>query len=146
MLSPSGVIYWGNRAMKRNNYTQPDGNPNHIDTVENVWVQDPEPGTWTVEVIAEEINEDGHVETPEVDADFALVVSGVLSGCGFEPADVNCDGDINAFDIEPFLVALFDPDQYSKQYPNCRIALADINSDGTINAFDIEPFLGLLFP
>ena len=31
---------------------------------------------WTVEVIASEINEDSHVETPEVDADFALVVSG----------------------------------------------------------------------
>ena len=60
--------------------------------------------------------------------------------------DINCDGEINAFDIEPFLVALFDPDQYPKQFPNCEITLADINSDGAINAFDIEPFLGLLFP
>ena len=42
-----------------------------------VFVQNPDPGLWLVEVIASEVNEDSHIETPEVDADFALVVSGV---------------------------------------------------------------------
>ncbi len=59
--------------------------------------------------------------------------------------DLNCDGDINAFDIEPFLVALFDPDNYPIQYPDCDINNADINGNGAIDAFDIEPFLELLF-
>ena len=59
--------------------------------------------------------------------------------------DLNCDGVVNAFDIEPFLLALFDPDEYSNQYPDCDINLADINGDGTVDAFDIEPFLDLLF-
>lgn len=65
---------------------------------------------------------------------------------GSSPGDLNCDGEINALDIEPFLVALFDPGEYPNQYPNCDISLGDINGDGTINALDIEPFLGLLFP
>ncbi|MCH7871969.1 MAG: hypothetical protein IID33_09750 [Planctomycetes bacterium] len=60
--------------------------------------------------------------------------------------DLNCDGQINAFDIEPFLVALFDPKEYAVRYPECDINLADINGDGSIDAFDIEPFLDLLFP
>ena len=60
--------------------------------------------------------------------------------------DLNCDGQIDAFDIEPFLVALFDPKGYPGQYPDCDINLADINGDGSIDAFDIEPFIDLLFP
>jgi hypothetical protein len=36
----------------------------------------PESGLWTVTVTASELNQDNHVETPGVDADFALVVSG----------------------------------------------------------------------
>ena len=59
--------------------------------------------------------------------------------------DVNCDGVINALDIEPFLVALFDPAGFPAQFPDCDIDNADINGDGTIDALDIEPFLGLLF-
>ncbi len=60
--------------------------------------------------------------------------------------DINCDGAINAFDIEPFILALFDPAEYELQYPDCDINLADINGDGSVDALDIEPFLGLLFP
>ncbi len=60
--------------------------------------------------------------------------------------DLNCDDVINAFDIEPFLVALFDADSYDELYPGCNINRADVNGDGEINAFDIESFLGLLFP
>lgn len=60
--------------------------------------------------------------------------------------DINCDGAVNAFDIEPFLVALFEPDEYAARFPNCDIYLADINRDGSIDAFDIQPFIALLFP
>lgn len=62
------------------------------------------------------------------------------------PGDLNCDGDLNAFDIEPFLTAMFEPDEYGIQYPECDADLADLNFDGAVNAFDIEPFLNLLFP
>ena len=62
-----------------------------------------------------------------------------------EPGDLNCDGSIDALDIEPFLTALFDPLEYPRRFPNCDINLADIDGDGEVNALDIEPFLGLLF-
>ena len=54
-------------------------------------------------------------------------------------------GAIDAGDIEPFLVALFQPGNYSALYPDCNINTADINQDGSIDALDIEPFLDLLF-
>jgi len=75
--SPSGVSYWGNNGLLEGNWSTPNGDANHIDTVENVFVEDPEPGLWTIVVSADEINQDGHVETALLDADFALVASGV---------------------------------------------------------------------
>jgi hypothetical protein len=45
-----------------------------VDTVENVILDAPAAGTWTVEVIGSQINADGHVETAATDADYALVV------------------------------------------------------------------------
>jgi hypothetical protein len=41
-----------------------------------VFLSSPEAGLWTVEVRASDVNQDSHVETPAVDVDFALVVSG----------------------------------------------------------------------
>lgn len=64
----------------------------------------------------------------------------------FELGDLNCDHFRNAFDIEGFLLALFDPRVYELSFPDCDLGLADTNSDGAVNAFDIEPFLGILFP
>ena len=59
--------------------------------------------------------------------------------------DVNCDCGVNALDIEPFILALFDPLGYKAAYPECDLMFADINSDGAVNALDIEPFIDLLF-
>jgi hypothetical protein len=58
--------------------------------------------------------------------------------------DMNCDGAIDAFDIEPFVTAQTDPAGYPQRYPDCHIELADIDGDGEVNAFDIEPFIDLL--
>ena len=60
--------------------------------------------------------------------------------------DLNCDAAVDAFDIEPFVLALFDPDGYAQLHPDCEANLADLNADGNIDALDIEPFLDLLFP
>jgi hypothetical protein len=59
-------------------------------------------------------------------------------------ADANCDGLINVFDIDPFVLALVDPAGYVTQFPYCNIANGDINTDGAINPFDIDPFVELL--
>ncbi len=75
----------------------------------------------------------------DVAADQMITVVYHLAG------DPNCDDRIDAFDIEPFLVALFEPDTYGERYPNCELRRADVNGDGTIDQFDIGPFLDLLF-
>ncbi|MBL8879255.1 MAG: DNRLRE domain-containing protein [Phycisphaerales bacterium] len=58
--------------------------------------------------------------------------------------DMNCDGRVDNFDIDPFVTALTDPDGYAAQYPNCDPLNADINQDGVVNNFDIDPFVALL--
>ena len=59
-------------------------------------------------------------------------------------ADLNCDGAIDGFDVDPFVMALTTPIQYLEQYPDCDPRLADCNGDGALNAFDIDPFVLLL--
>ncbi len=63
---------------------------------------------------------------------------------GPTPGDTNCDGAIDAFDIQPFILALTDPQGYAVMFPECDIDSADANADGRIDAFDIEPFVNLL--
>jgi len=82
VTDPSGVTFWGNQGLTGNMWSAPSAQPNTKDTVENVFVLSPVPGTWLVEVIASEINQDTHMETAQVDADYALVVSGVDMGGG----------------------------------------------------------------
>ena len=76
VTSPSGEVYWGNNGLDGGIWSTAGGSANNVDTVENVFVQNPEAGTWTVEVIAADLNTDGHRETTGRDADFALVVMG----------------------------------------------------------------------
>ncbi|MFE0039119.1 S8 family serine peptidase [Streptomyces sp. NPDC059015] len=80
LTAPDGTVYWGNNGLAADNWSSPGGSANTVDTVENVFVQTPAAGTWTIEVIAGQVNADGHVETPATDADFALVATGGVTG------------------------------------------------------------------
>jgi hypothetical protein len=90
--SPSSVVYWGNNGLLEGNWSTPGGEADTIDTVENVFIENPEEGIWFVEIMASEINQDSHVETPEVDADFALVVSGAFLKTCTSNGVVNLNG------------------------------------------------------
>lgn len=65
----------------------------------------------------------------------------------FDRCDANCDGNLDFFDIDPFLLALFDPAEYAIQYPDCSFYCNnDINGDGSVDFFDsalLEDCLGL---
>ncbi|MBL8877928.1 MAG: hypothetical protein JNG88_02315 [Phycisphaerales bacterium] len=58
--------------------------------------------------------------------------------------DLNCDGAVNNFDIDPFVFALTDAGAYQAMYPNCDVLAGDISGDGVVNNFDIDPFVLLL--
>jgi len=79
VTSPDGTTYWGNHGLTAGNFTTPGGTSDTLNTEENVFVANPAEGEWNVEVLADEINEDSHLETPELDADYALVVTGGLT-------------------------------------------------------------------
>lgn len=68
---------------------------------------------------------------------------GALSAPGMV-GDLNCDGLVNNFDINAFVIALSDPALYQEMYPGCDRNNADINGDGLVNNFDIDPFVALL--
>ncbi len=80
-----------------------------------------------------------------------------IEGCG-DPAnsaitpghytrcDTNCDGAIDFFDIDSFVLALFNPIQYQTNFPNCGFpCAADTNADGSVDFFDIDGFMNCLF-
>ena len=75
---------------------------------------------------------------PTLSYDLAFCLGALLVG------DVNCDGVVNLFDIDPFVLALADPDAYAVMYPDCNVLNADINGDGSVNLFDIDPFVALV--
>jgi hypothetical protein len=58
--------------------------------------------------------------------------------------DVNCDGQVNFGDINPFVLALTDPTLYEQTYPDCPFYNRDINGDGVLDFRDINPFVAVL--
>jgi hypothetical protein len=60
------------------------------------------------------------------------------------PGDLNCDGVIDFDDINPFVLALSDPNGYYAAYPYCNVWNGDCNSDGVVDFDDINAFIALL--
>ncbi len=123
VTSPSATVYHGNVGLLDGNWSTPGGVPNDYDTVENVFVENPEEGLWIIEISAPEINQDGHVETPELDADFALVVSGAfMTKC-------TSDGRIS-----------FNSSKYAcEDQARVRVVDCDLNTDdGTIQTVEVS--------
>ncbi|MEZ0315188.1 MAG: hypothetical protein ACAI38_25735 [Myxococcota bacterium] len=75
VTAPDGTVYWGNNGLLDGMYSKSGGEPDRLDTVENVFVEKPKAGQWKIEVIATAINqpikEGGALEVP-----FALVAAG----------------------------------------------------------------------
>ena len=76
VTAPNGTTYWGNNQLQNGVWSLPGGSADTINSLECVFVQNPAAGNWNVEVFATAIVQDSHVETPQVDADYGLVVTG----------------------------------------------------------------------
>lgn len=93
-----------------------------------------------------------------LDGDSGALLATTLSGlptnavrnltvvtCSELAGDLNGDGRVNSFDIDPFVLALSDESAYHVQFPNVdRLCAGDINRDERMNSFDIDPFVTLL--
>ncbi|MGD9691006.1 MAG: S8 family serine peptidase [Phycisphaerales bacterium] len=133
--SPSGFTYWGNAGLLAANESLPAGVENVVDTVENVWLKLPAPGVWTIEVIASEIVQDQHLETMSADADYALVISGVIPPADCL-ADFNADGELDPDDLGDFIDCYF-------ALPPC--SEADVNADAVVDPDDLGDFINAFF-
>lgn len=135
VVSPTSVTYYGNNGLLEGNVSTSGGEPNTVDTVENVFVPNPEAGTWRVTVLADEINEDAHVETGDIDADFSLVVTGgtrlILAG------DCDTDGDIEGTDFATTADCLSGPDSPAGD-PSC--SCSDFDGDLDVDLVDLGAF------
>ena len=105
VIAPDGTAFWGNNGLNSGNYSSTGGAADTINSVECVFVQNPTPGQWTIEVMATSVVEDANTDTPETDATFALVVQGgapsAVVGCGIGIPD-NAPGDGSNCNTIPF--------------------------------------------
>ncbi len=143
VTSPGGATYNGNWGLGRYTsgstgsgegafelWSATGGTPDGKNTVENVFVQNPAAGNWTVTVTAAEINAPGRIENPGVmEADFALVVTGGVGSC---PGDVTGDRIVNFADLNVVL----------SQFGQVGVGLqGDVNGDGVVNFGDLNIIL-----
>ena len=70
---------------------------------------------------------------------FSFTVEGL-----WQVGDMNCDGSVDFFDIDGFVLAVTDPAAYEAAFPDCEIMNADCNGDGAVDFFDIDPFVELI--
>ena len=75
-----GTFWWGNNGLDANNFSTSGGVPNARDTLEAVYLSAPAAGIYQVTVEATSIVQDGKVETPQLDLDYALVMHPVGGG------------------------------------------------------------------
>ncbi len=101
VTSPTGLTYWGNNGLLSGNWSTSGGNSNTVDVIENVFIQGPLAGAWTVEVFADEVNADNHVETGALDVDYALVVSGVQAAAPCDDPQPYCTAKTTSMGLEP---------------------------------------------
>ena len=124
VTSPRGEVYNGNVGLSDSQFSSPGGPPNRVDTVENVFIEAATQGTWKVEVIAREINEDANLATLEMDAHFALVIQG---GSTVPMCQVDFDGD--------GMLSIFDFIAYQAAFERGDMR-ADFDGDGMLSVFD----------
>ncbi|MFH1749072.1 MAG: right-handed parallel beta-helix repeat-containing protein [Planctomycetota bacterium] len=91
---------------------------------------------------------DGMARVWDGDDDDVRIVDMGAYEYGSRPyGDMNCDGIVNAYDIDGFIMAVSSyPDfaAYYERYPDCDPLLADAHGDGIVNAYDIDPFIDLV--
>jgi hypothetical protein len=75
VTDPNNIVYWGNQGLNTSKWTSSGGDPDTINNVENVFIENPTSGVWTIEVIGENVPSEGDPYTPGVDQPFSLVAS-----------------------------------------------------------------------
>lgn len=75
-----GTFWWGNQGLDVGTESTPGGTANARDTIECVYLANPQPGTYRIRIEATSIVQDGKLETPALDVDYSLVFHPVGGG------------------------------------------------------------------
>ena len=91
-------------------------------------------------------NDHGQCNLPTPNTGFIGVAGGYYHSLGLKAhyGDLNCDGQVNFGDINPFVLLLTNPAGWQAMYPNCPMLNGDCNQDGVVDFGDINPFVRLL--
>ena len=81
VVGPAGELYRGNAFLDGESVS---GTPaaDNLNNVECVYLSEPPPGEYVVRVRARNVPEDARIDTPAIDQDFALVISGAFPPAG----------------------------------------------------------------
>ena len=82
--------WWGNHGLDAGNQSPMGGGKDDRNNVEQVWIKDPIPGVYKVYISAPSVVQDGRVETPQLDVDYALVAQ-PLGGGFFNREQISID-------------------------------------------------------
>jgi subtilisin family serine protease len=128
VVSPSGVAYRGNVFSLEGGQSITDGSWDAINNVEQVHIDAPETGAWTVRIIGRSIN----IGTQG----YALVVTGDLTEGAPCPGDIDGNGVIDGLDLGDLL----------GEWGQNRSAPYDLTGDGLVNGNDLGVMLGAWGP
>jgi serine protease AprX len=137
VTAPDATIYWGNYGLESSHWSTSGGVADSLNNVENVFIENPQPGQWTVEVIAVNIAQDGHIQTPEVDQDFALVATTIPA---YIRGDCNRDDVIDLGDVVYLINYVF-----RNGDPPDPIEAGDCNCDTVVDLEDVVYLINYLY-
>ena len=123
-----------------------DDNGTPGNTADDLWVM----GDYHLQVDSPCIN-GGHPKadyTRQVDCDGQPRVLDGHADIGIDEfvlyGDMNCDGAVDANDVNAFVWAIVGPSYYAANYPDCHHFRADCNRDGLVDFGDINAFTELV--
>jgi hypothetical protein len=78
VTDPSDNVYWGNYGLDSAKWSSSGGTSDNKNNVENVFIQNPQAGTWSIEVIGANIVFEGDPSTTGPDQTYSLVASNAI--------------------------------------------------------------------
>jgi hypothetical protein len=75
VVDPVGTIFYGNYGLATSKWSSSGGSKDNLNNVENVFIQSPSAGTWSVEVIGANVPFEGDSSTGKVDQTYSLVAT-----------------------------------------------------------------------
>ena len=134
VTAPDMTVYWGNNGLMDNLYSTEGGSGDRLNNVENVFIESPMAGTYTIEVIAHNVAMDRVTDTAEVDQHFSLVatmvagdpITSIITGPG---PRTNNRPLVRTWDASNGLCR-YEFKAYSPEDYGVNVAAGDTNNDG----------------